>query len=174
MLLADPAACQGWKVRLAAPAQSVPVTLHVELRRARIRSKRAARSMKRGQPPHTTVGDMNQGKFTSAWLCPFPRWGFVRHKQLAAMAEHRPVRIKVRPHRYLAWVLQNSATQEQGEWLEDHLAHCEPCRTDFAQRSRLRHAMSLPTDISIDANAGLQRLRATRGIRLAESVAVSS
>ncbi|WP_218587821.1 hypothetical protein [Rhodanobacter sp. OK091] len=45
---------------------------------------------------------------------------------------------------------------------------------DLAQQSRLRHAMSLPTDISIDANAGLQRLRATRGIRLAEPVAVSS
>jgi hypothetical protein len=74
----------------------------------------------------------------------------------------------------MPWVLQNSATQEQGEWLEDHLAHCESCRTEFAQQSRLRHAMSLPTDISIDANAGLQRLRATRGIRLAEPVAVSS
>jgi len=45
---------------------------------------------------------------------------------------------------------------------------------DLAQRSRLRHALSLLTDISIDANAGLQRLRATRGIRLAEPVAVSS
>lgn len=58
----------------------------------------------------------------------------------------------------MPWVLQNSATQEQREWLEDHLAHCESCRTEFAQQSRLRHAMSLPTDISIDANAGLRRL----------------
>ena len=58
----------------------------------------------------------------------------------------------------MPWVLQNSATQEQGEWLEDHLAHCESCRTEFAQQSRLRLAMSLPTDISLDANAGLKRL----------------
>lgn len=58
----------------------------------------------------------------------------------------------------MPWVLQNSAVQEQREWLEDHLAHCESCRTEFAQQSRLRHAMSLPTDIPIDANAGLKRL----------------
>jgi hypothetical protein len=58
----------------------------------------------------------------------------------------------------MPWVLQNSATQEQSEWLEAHLAHCDSCRTEFAQQSRLRRAMSLPTDISIDANAGLRRL----------------
>jgi hypothetical protein len=58
----------------------------------------------------------------------------------------------------MPWVLQDSATQEQVEWLEAHLAHCESCRTEFAQQSRLRRAMSLPTDISIDANAGLRRL----------------
>lgn len=58
----------------------------------------------------------------------------------------------------MPWVLQNSAPQEQSEWLEDHLAHCESCRTEFAQQSRLRLAMSLPTDISLDANAGLKRL----------------
>jgi len=58
----------------------------------------------------------------------------------------------------MPWVLQNSATREQGEWLEGHLAQCESCRTEFAQQSRLRHAMSLPTDISIDANVGLRRL----------------
>jgi hypothetical protein len=58
----------------------------------------------------------------------------------------------------MPWVLQNSATQEQNEWLEGHLAHCESCRTEFAQQSRLRLAMSLPTDISVDANAGLRRL----------------
>jgi hypothetical protein len=58
----------------------------------------------------------------------------------------------------MPWVLQGSATQEQREWLEAHLASCESCRTEFAQQSRLRHAMSLPTDISIDANAGLRRL----------------
>ena len=58
----------------------------------------------------------------------------------------------------MPWVLQNSAPQEQSEWLQDHLAHCESCRTEFAQQSRLRLAMSLPTDISVDANAGLKRL----------------
>lgn len=58
----------------------------------------------------------------------------------------------------MPWALQNSATQEQGEWLQGHLAQCESCRTEFAQQSRLRLAMSLPTDISIDANAGVRRL----------------
>jgi hypothetical protein len=58
----------------------------------------------------------------------------------------------------MPWVLQNSATQEQSEWLEAHLAHCESCRTEFAQQRRLRLAMSLPTNISIDANTGLRRL----------------
>lgn len=60
----------------------------------------------------------------------------------------------------MPWVLQDSATQEQSEWLEGHLAHCESCRTEFAQQSRLRLAMSLPTDIPVDANAGLKRLLA--------------
>ncbi|MEO5830164.1 MAG: zf-HC2 domain-containing protein [Rhodanobacter sp.] len=58
----------------------------------------------------------------------------------------------------MPWALQNSATQEQDEWLQDHLAQCESCRTEFAQQSRLRLAMSLPADNSIDANAGLRRL----------------
>jgi len=58
----------------------------------------------------------------------------------------------------MPWVLQNSATQEQGEWLEGHLAQCESCRTEFAQQSRLRQAMSLPTNIPLDANIGLRRL----------------
>jgi hypothetical protein len=58
----------------------------------------------------------------------------------------------------MPWVLQNSATQEQREWLEAHLAHCDSCHTEFAQQKRLRLAMSLPTDISVDANAGLRRL----------------
>jgi hypothetical protein len=64
----------------------------------------------------------------------------------------------VRAWEAMPWVLQNSATQEQSEWLEGHLAHCESCRTEFAQQRRLRLAMSLPTDISVDANAGLRRL----------------
>jgi hypothetical protein len=64
----------------------------------------------------------------------------------------------VRAWEAMPWVLQNSATQEQSEWLEGHLAHCESCRTEFAQQHRLRLAMSLPTDITVDANAGLKRL----------------
>lgn len=60
----------------------------------------------------------------------------------------------------MPWVLQSSATQEQCEWLQGHLVHCESCRTEFAQQSRLRLAMSLPADISVDANAGLKRLLA--------------
>ena len=58
----------------------------------------------------------------------------------------------------MPWVLHNSATQLQSEWLKAHLAQCESCHTEFAQQSRLRLAMSLPTDISVDANDGLRRL----------------
>lgn len=64
----------------------------------------------------------------------------------------------VRAWEAMPWVLQNSATQEQIEWLQGHLAHCESCRTEFAQQRRLQLAMSLPTDISVDANIGLKRL----------------
>ncbi|GGA03190.1 zf-HC2 domain-containing protein [Dyella caseinilytica] len=58
----------------------------------------------------------------------------------------------------MPWVLQNSATQEQNDWLMKHLAHCEACRAEFAQQTRLRTAMSLPSDIPVDVEAGLQRL----------------
>lgn len=58
----------------------------------------------------------------------------------------------------MPWVLQNSAAPGQSEWLQGHLVQCESCRAEFAQQSRLRLAMSLPTDVSIDANAGLKRL----------------
>jgi hypothetical protein len=58
----------------------------------------------------------------------------------------------------MPWVLQRTATQEQSEWLAQHLTHCAACREEFAQQSRLRQAMSLPTDIELDAEAGLQRL----------------
>ena len=58
----------------------------------------------------------------------------------------------------MPWVLQNSAPQEQGEWLANHLASCESCRAEFAQQSRLQHAMSLPSDLPVDANIGLKRL----------------
>ena len=58
----------------------------------------------------------------------------------------------------MPWVLQNSATQEQGEWLKDHLAHCESCSAEFAQQSRLQRALLLSVDLPLDANAGLKRL----------------
>jgi hypothetical protein len=60
----------------------------------------------------------------------------------------------------MPWVLQNNATQSQDEWLTRHLAQCESCRAEFAQQSSLRLAVSLPSDIPIDANAGLRRLLA--------------
>lgn len=43
-------------------AISAGVTLHAELRLARIRSKRAAGSTKHGQLPHSMVGDMKSGQ----------------------------------------------------------------------------------------------------------------
>ncbi|MFC3651461.1 zf-HC2 domain-containing protein [Dyella humi] len=58
----------------------------------------------------------------------------------------------------MPWVLQQSATPEQSEWLTHHLAHCAACRTEFAQQNRLKRAMSLPTEVKLDAEAGLQRL----------------
>ncbi len=58
----------------------------------------------------------------------------------------------------MPWVLQDSAPPEQSQWLEAHLAHCESCREEFAQQSRLRLAMTLTPDIPVDAEAGLSRL----------------
>ncbi|WP_369944580.1 zf-HC2 domain-containing protein [Xanthomonas medicagonis] len=58
----------------------------------------------------------------------------------------------------MPWVLQASATDEQHEWLIAHLAKCPHCSAEFAQQSRLRMAMSLPSDVPVDAEAGLQRL----------------
>lgn len=66
----------------------------------------------------------------------------------------------VRAWEAMPWVLQGSATPEQSEWLESHLAQCEACRREYAQQSRLRLAMSLPSDIPVDANIGLGRLLA--------------
>jgi hypothetical protein len=60
----------------------------------------------------------------------------------------------------MPWVLQGSATAEQDEWLQAHLAQCAACRAEFAQQSRLRQAMVLPPEISVDANVGLGRLLA--------------
>ncbi|MBE1161917.1 zf-HC2 domain-containing protein [Dyella acidiphila] len=58
----------------------------------------------------------------------------------------------------MPWVLQDSATPEQREWLDQHLAHCAACRAEFAQQTRLHRAMALPADVPVDAEAGLQRL----------------
>jgi len=58
----------------------------------------------------------------------------------------------------MPWVLQDSATQQQGEWLTHHLAHCEACRAEFEQQKRLQHALSLPSNVEVDMEAGLQRL----------------
>jgi hypothetical protein len=58
----------------------------------------------------------------------------------------------------MPWVLQGSAPQEQGEALMSHLVHCASCRTEFARQSRLQLAMSLPSDIPLDANVGLKHL----------------
>ncbi|MFC4527478.1 zf-HC2 domain-containing protein [Dyella halodurans] len=60
----------------------------------------------------------------------------------------------------MPWVLQHSATPALDEWLTQHLAQCASCRAEFAQQSRLRRALSLPSDIPLDANAGLRRLLA--------------
>jgi hypothetical protein len=58
----------------------------------------------------------------------------------------------------MPWVLQDSATQQQSEWLTHHLAHCEACRAEFEQQKRLQHALSLPSNVEVDMEAGLQRL----------------
>ena len=60
----------------------------------------------------------------------------------------------------MPWVLQDSAPQEQTEWLMSHLAECDSCRAEFEQQKRLRLAMSLPADVSIDPELGLRRLLA--------------
>lgn len=60
----------------------------------------------------------------------------------------------------MPWVLQDSAPQEQTEWLMSHLAECDGCRAEFEQQKRLRLAMSLPADVSIDPELGLRRLLA--------------
>ena len=58
----------------------------------------------------------------------------------------------------MPWALQDSAPAAQKEWLMAHLARCEACSTEFAQQARLRVALSLPTDVPLDADAGLARL----------------
>jgi hypothetical protein len=58
----------------------------------------------------------------------------------------------------MPWVLQDTVTQSQRDWFDHHLEHCESCRAEFAQQTRLQRAMALPSDIAVDADAGLQRL----------------
>jgi len=58
----------------------------------------------------------------------------------------------------MPWALQSTAPREQCEWLMHHLAQCEACSAEFAQQSRLRCALSLPTDVLVDANSGLKHL----------------
>ena len=58
----------------------------------------------------------------------------------------------------MPWVLEQSAPQEQRAWLMGHLEHCDSCRAEFTRQERLRRAMSLPSDVHVDANAGLKRL----------------
>lgn len=58
----------------------------------------------------------------------------------------------------MPWVLEQNAPQEQRAWLMEHLDHCDSCRIEYARQERLRRAMSLPSDVQVDANAGLKRL----------------
>lgn len=58
----------------------------------------------------------------------------------------------------MPWMLQGSASEEENDWLLTHLAKCKSCSAEFAQQNRLRLAMSLPADVPVDAEAGLQRL----------------
>lgn len=60
----------------------------------------------------------------------------------------------------MPWVLQDSAPEEQSQWLTEHLACCEACREEFAQQSKLRLALALPTAIQLNPEAGLKRLMA--------------
>jgi hypothetical protein len=60
----------------------------------------------------------------------------------------------------MPWVLNDSAAEDQSQWLLEHLAHCESCSAEFVQQSRLRRAISLPSDLPVDANVGLERLMA--------------
>ena len=55
-------------------------------------------------------------------------------------------------------VLQERASPHQGEWLKSHVAVCSSCREAFEQQGRLCLALSLPTDLPLDAQRGLRRL----------------
>ena len=58
----------------------------------------------------------------------------------------------------MPWALQDGSSPERRAWLAEHLSHCEACSAEFAQQRRLKRALSLPVDIPVDAEAGLQRL----------------
>ncbi len=58
----------------------------------------------------------------------------------------------------MPWVLQDNAPAAQKDWLMAHLARCEACNAEFAQQTRLRAAMSLPSDIPLDVESGMARL----------------
>lgn len=60
----------------------------------------------------------------------------------------------------MPWVLQGNAAPQDNEWLTQHLAQCEACRVEFEQQSRLRLALTLPTEVELDPNTGLERLMA--------------
>lgn len=60
----------------------------------------------------------------------------------------------------MPWALQSGTSQTHDEWLTQHLAQCAACRAEFAQQTRLQFALSLPSDIVVDVDAGLRRLLA--------------
>ncbi|MCC4589074.1 zf-HC2 domain-containing protein [Xanthomonas melonis] len=55
-------------------------------------------------------------------------------------------------------VLLDNATEEENSWLIAHVAKCSACSAEFAQQSRLRQALALPSAVAVDPDAGLQRL----------------
>lgn len=55
-------------------------------------------------------------------------------------------------------VLLGHADEECGRWLASHLGRCEACSAEFAQQQRLRQALSLPSDLPLNPQAGLRRL----------------
>ena len=58
----------------------------------------------------------------------------------------------------MPWVLQDNAPDAQKDWLMAHLAQCEACSAEFAQQTRLRLAVSLPSDVPLHVDSGLARL----------------
>jgi hypothetical protein len=58
----------------------------------------------------------------------------------------------------MPWILQDSATEEEQQWLFAHVAKCPSCSAEFAQQSRLSRALALPPAHAPDPALGLQRL----------------